>query len=270
MVAYFKRQTWICIVCGALLGGFSALFLLKDYLAAQGTVMKVTIIGMLLLVGVVLGRFVASRLANRKLAALTALLYSQSNPDAFIEKFSKVLASTPKDNIAYFDGCVKMSFAYEARGDFENAVMLFSGADPSALKMHSLHATTMIANQLMRVYLLAEDAVNAEVQLNRLKELEEDANTRAKMLASQIHACVELGSRWLAFINGEETDLAYIEEEAGLARNNIYRAEMELLSANILISQNKKKEAKEHLQTVCDLVPDLWAGKEAEKLIKSV
>ena len=263
MVAYFKRQTLICVVCGALLGGLAALFLFNDYLSAQGTVMKITFIGMLLLVGVVLGRFVASRLANRKLAAITALLYVQSNPDAFIEKFSKILASTPKDNIAYFDGCVKMSFVYEAKGDFENAVMVFSGADTSSLKMHSLHASTMIANQLMRVYLLAEDAVNAEARLNKLKELEEDANIRAKMLASQIHACVELGRRWLAFLNGEETDSDYIREEAELAKNDIYRAEMELLYGDILKKQGKAKEAKEHFDAAKSLVPELWAGKQA-------
>ena len=268
MVAYFRRQTLICMVFGAFLGGFSAFFLLNDYLSAQGPVMRVAVTGLLLLLGVVLGRFVALRLAVRKLAALTALLYSQCNPDAFIEKFSKILSSTPKDNIAFFDGCVKMSFAYEAKGDFENAAMVFAGADPSTLKMHSLHASTMIANQLMRVYLLAGDVVNAESRLNRLKELEEDANTRAKMLASQIHACVELGSRWLAFLNGEETDIDYIKEEAELAKNNIYRAEMEILYANMLIKLGKAEEAREHYEKAQSLVPNLWAGQEAAKFLK--
>ena len=253
---------------GLLLGLFAAYLSYRSFLYSQSAVIRVSFVAMLALIGILFGRIVAFRLAARKLAALTAILYTQCDPQAFIEVFEPILRKTPTDNIAYFDGEVKLSFAYEALGNFDRALEILVSANPSLLKMHSLHARAMTANQRLRVCLLQADVEGSEEALEALSGIEEEAASRARMLASQLHACTELARIWLSFLKGEDVDSDYVRDEAELSKNSIYRAEMELLCGDILNKKGKAEEAKEHYTNARDFVPGLWAGRQAAKRLE--
>lgn len=270
MVAYFKRQTWLMMVGGLLAGLLIAAVGLNTFLAGENIVNRLSFVMLMGLLGIVLGRIAAARWSGRKLAALNSLLYDRCDPRAFIDAFGPIAAKVPRDNVAFADARVKLSFAREALGDFDGALAELEDVRPGEMKLHSLHASALLENQKARVQLLREDADGAKAAIDALTEVETQAKARAKMLGEQVTACLKLARVWHAFLTGGEADLEYLEEEANLARNDIYRAEMELLCGRVHEARGEADRAREQYARAAGHGRDLYAGRTATERLQAV
>ncbi len=263
MVAYFRKQTWLFM-----LGGFAVAMVVsaiswRTILVGEQMFTRLAFILMLALLGVVIGRIQAAKWANKRLEALSAKLYRDRDPEGFLREFEPIAAATPRDNVVFADAQTKVSYAYEALGEFDKALDALAPVKPETMKMHSLHASAILLNHRTRVLLMKEDIPGAEASLREMKALETDANARAKMLGEQLHACNELAGNWLKFLKGEPADAAYLKEEADLAKNDIYRAEMELLLGRISEAEGDAAQARAYYGQADAHGGKLYAGAQA-------
>ena len=270
MVAYFKKQTWLFMLGGFALSMVIAAIGWNTFVAKEPMFTKLAFVLMLALLGVVLGRIQAAKWANKRLEKLSGRLYRDCDPEGFLREFAPVAAAVARDNVVFADAQTKISYAHEAMGDFDRALAALESVKPEDMKMHSLHASAITLNQKTRVLLMKEDIPAAEASLKEMEALEGQANQRAKMLGEQLHACNELARNWLAFLKGEEVNTSYIQEEVELAKNDMYRAEIELLLGRIRESQGDGEQAKALYDQAARHGGALYAGEQARKRLAAL
>ena len=263
MVAYFKRQTWLFMLGGFAIGMLIAAASWNTILTREQVFSKLAFVMLMALLGIVIGRIQAAKWANKRLARLSAKLYDERDPEGFLREFEPIAARVPRDNVAFADAQTKVSFACEAMGDFEKALSVLESVKPDEMKMHSIHAKAILLNQKTRVLLMKEDVPGAEASLREMEALETEASARAKMLGEQLHACNQLARNWLTFLQGEAPDVAYLKEEAELAKNDIYRAEMELLLGRVSEAAGDKESARTYYAQADQHGGKLYAGTQA-------
>lgn len=265
MVAYFKFQNNLFMAAGAALGAVLTVVLQKDWLMQQ-TYMKLFYVVIDMFIGIIIGRILSSFYANKRIHDIDALLYQRSDPEAFMKAFAPLVKRVPVETIEYINGRYKLAYACEAMGRFEEGLALIQDLRPDQLKLHSLAASSLIANQILRFSLLMENRELAVKQLQKLAELQDTAQGRVPALVKSIEECIHLGRIWLGYLNGERTDDDYIREEIRLAKNAIHKGEMLLLLAQMKRETNPE-EAGDLLEEVLQTVPDLYAGQQAKKLL---
>ena len=265
MVAYFRLQNNLLMALGAGLGLFFAVAGFRDFIGAQGIFIQLFFYLLFVIGGVVLGRLWSSILANRRLKSLNNLLYVQCDPKAFLEKILPIAEKIPAQAAEHVDARGKIAYAYEALGEMDKGLEAMAGANLSALKLHVLQCTALVANQTLRLHLMKGDVEAAKERQQELVELQETAERRAPMLGKQLTECIRLGENWLKVLQGEACDLDYLRDEVRLSRNRIYQAEMLLVLAQALKNEGQDLDAKEAYIEAAELVPDLYAGKCAKK-----
>ena len=263
MVAYFRKQTWLFM-----LGGFAAAMVVaaicwQTILAGEKMATRLIFILMLGLIGAVAGRVQAAKYANRRLEALSARLYRDCDPQGFLQAFEPIAAATSPDNVVFADAQTKISYAYEALGDFDKALAALEPVKPERMKRHSLQVSAILQNHRTRVLLMKEDIPAAEASLREMEALEEKANAQVKALGNQLHACNALARSWLTFLKGETPDAECLMKEAELAKNDIYRAEMELLLGRISAAAGDAEQARAYYAQAAARGHELYAGSQA-------
>ncbi len=265
MIAYFKLQNNLCMLAGAVIG-FVLAVLNYDSISQRGGYAAVFFIALFVMIGIIIGRVVSSRLANRRVRKLTSLLYQEGKPQEFLDKFKPIADKIPNNVVEYVDARVKMAYAYEGLGEFEKGLQIVEALEPEKLKLHMLAGTSLTENQKMRLYLLTEDLEQSEHQLERLKELQQEAEGRANTLARNLAECVKLAENWLNFLRGESYDSAYIQEEIQLAGNRIHKSEMQILLARMRRSEGQEEAAKQLLKEAAESGEGLYGGRRARQL----
>ena len=244
-----------------------ALFGIPSFLPLSSGFPRAFLIAMVIFVGAVAGRIIASVWAGKKISSITSLLYQKADPEDFIQKFNPILEHTPSNTIEYVDGTIKMAYACEALGRFDEGLKLLEKLKPGELHLHALAGTALTENQKLRLYLLKEDTEAARTQIDTLQGLWETATGRAPSLASNVKECIRLAENWLNALTGQPVDQAYLEEEIKLAGNDIHRSEMQLLLAKAMIFENKTQEAKHLLSEAKRTGKGLYAETAAEELL---
>lgn len=267
MIAYFKLQNNLFMLAGAVIG-FLLAVLNYDSISKKGGYAAVFFIALFVMIGIIIGRVVSSRWANRKVRRMTSLLYQEGKPREFLEKFEPVAAKIPGNVVEYVDARVKMAYAYEGLGEFEKGIQIVEALKPDELKLHMLAGTALTENQKMRLYLLTEDMEKSESQLAKLRELKEEAEGRANTLAKNLAECVKLAENWLNYLKEEPYDSAYIQEEINLAGNRIHKSEMQLLLAGMRYREGQKEAAAQLLKEALKSGADLYGGRRAGELLK--
>ena len=270
MVAYFKKQTWLFMLGGLAAGLAVAALLSATRMSGQPLFMRLATAAMLGMVGVVAGRMLAIRWTGRRLADVSAKLYRDCDPEAFLRAFEPIAADVPADNVAFADARTKIAFAREALGDFDGALAALEPVRPEGMKLHRLHAEALLLNQRTRVLLMQEDVPGAEASLKRMEALQATAQARARMLGQQLNACCRLARNWLAFLKGGEVDAEYLRQESELARNDIYRAEMELLLGRVCAGRGEADEARRHFEAAVRNGHGLCACRQAAARLASL
>lgn len=229
MAAYFKRENNLFMLLGAVLAVLLTVPFYRNWLPAQEFYIKAFYLALPAFGGVAVGRIFSGWWANRKIRRMEEILYEQNDPERFIREFSPLVERVPRQTIEYVSGRAKLAYAFEALGNFEESLILMEELRPEELRLHSLAACALLANQRARVYLLLEDTKKAEEQINCLREIREEAVRRAPTLAARIADCIRLAEVWLGFLKGESCETGYIEEEIQLAKNEIHKEEMKAL-----------------------------------------
>lgn len=267
MVAYFRKQNNLFMAAGAAIG-FLFVFFNFNSLRTRGTYAVLFLAALYIFLGVVVGRLLSSFWANRRIKKLTALLYQQGKPEEFLKQFTPIANRIPKDVVEYVDAQNKVAYAYEALGEFEKGLAIVDALKPEELKLHSLAGMSLTENQRMRFYLLMEDLERADGQLEKLRELKETAEGRAKTLAGNLKECVKLAENWLNFLKEETFDPVYIEEEIQYAGNRIHKSEMQLLLARMRRAAGEEEAARKLLNEAAESGEGLYAGTEAGRLLE--
>ncbi len=237
MVAYFKLQNNLFMAAGAAVGLIFAAACYRSLIVPSAGYTGVFIVGLFAFVGVILGRVLACKWANRKLARLHGILYEEGNPKDFLDVFGPVVKKVPSGTIEYVDGMRHLAYAWEALGEYDRALDLLGRVHPESLRLHALVGIALVENQKLRLYLLKKETESAKTQLKALNELQNTAATRAPSLGANLKECIRLADIWLRALDGkagfEQEDRTYIEEEISLAKNQFHRKEMEQLLAQM-------------------------------------
>lgn len=269
MVAYFRKQNNLFMLLGGVLGLVLSILFFDQLTGSVPGYFRMFFVIFPVLVGVVVGRICAAFWANRKLREYNALLYEQVEPEKFLEKFTPLAEQAPKNSIAYVDGCVKLSYAYEALGRFEQAEELVASLKPEDLKNHALGGMAIASSQHIRVLLLQEKVDEAKDKLVELRNIAEAAVERAPTLGKNAQECVRLYENWLAVLEKQPVDEAYLEEEIQLSKNRIHKSEMQLLLARACENRGDVSQADELRLEVLGTGKGLWAEGEARLLLNT-
>lgn len=268
MVAYFKRQNNRFMLFGAVVMLLMSAPFYKIWLPGQEFYVRAFFLALPAFAGVILGRLWASLWANRKLRQMDRLLYEKADPQAFIREFGPLVKRAPRQTIEYVNGQIKLAYAYEAMGQLEKGLELMKALKPEELRLHVLTASALMANQKARLYLLLEDLWGAEEQLENLRKLQQASLGRVPALVSSLKDCIRLTEVWLEFLQEKSCHEDYIVEEMNLAKNVIHKSEMQLLLAKMKQKQGESKKAEELLRGIMEYAPELYAGKEAVRLLE--
>lgn len=233
MVAYFKRQNILFLIVGALAGLAVAVLFFNQLTAGIPGYFKLFFLLLPMLLGAVVARIAAGRWANKRLKQIYGLLYTEVKPQEFLASFAPLVEKVPDITIEYVDGKNKLAYAYEAMGQFEEAMACIADVDAGKLKLHQLGGMAMTCNQKLRLQLLQEDAEAARETLEQLRAVGEAALVRAPALGKNTMECVRLAENWLAALEGEPADEEYLLEEVKLSRNRIHKSEMLLVLAYV-------------------------------------
>lgn len=267
MVAYFKKQNNLFMLLGAVLGMVAAIVFFEQMTASIPGYFKMFFILLPAIFGAVLGRIYAAFWCNKKLREYNSLLYTQVEPERFLEVFTPVVNKAPRDNIAYVDGCNKLAYAHEALGRFEEAMALVAPLKPEELKNHALGGMAITCNQQMRLLLLQEKQDEAREMLQQLRNIAEAAMERAPSLGKNTNECVRLYEIWLAVLDGQPADESYLLEEIQLSQNRIHKSEMQLLLARAYENRGDQLQADELRMEALTTGMGLWAERKARELL---
>ena len=252
MVAYFKLQTNLFMLLGAVLGGIVDILFFEQLTGSVPGYFKVFFLIMPILVCVVLARIYAGFWAKRKLQGYTEMLY---------------VRRTPKNTIDYVDGTNKLAYAHEALGQFEEALALLAELKPEELKNHTLGGIAITCNQQMRLLLLQENVAEAKEVLEQLRNIAEVALKRAPALGRNTQECVHLYESWLAVLEEHPADETYLEEEINLSRNRIHKSEIQLVLARAYENRGEQTKADELRLEAMTTGQGLWAETKARQLL---
>ena len=228
MVAYFKRRNILFVILGALAG-----LALAELTAGVPGYFKLFFLLLPMLFGAVVARIAAGRWANKRLKQIYGLLYTEVKPQEFLASFAPLVEKVPDITIEYVDGKNKLAYAHEALGQFEEAMACIADVDTEKLKLHQLGGMAITCNQKLRLQLLQEDAEAARETLEQLRTIGEAALVRAPALGKNTMECVRLAENWLAALEEEPADEAYLLEEVNLSKNRIHKSEMLLVLAYV-------------------------------------
>lgn len=267
MVAYFRKQINLFMLLGSVLGAALGLVYLSRDPGAVPGYFKMFFLLLPTFFGVVLGRIYAGFWANRKLREYNALLYTQVEPEKFLEVFAPIVDKTPKDNIAYVDGCNKLAYAHEALGQFAQATARVEVLKPEELKHHALGGMAITCNQQIRLLLLQEKPEEAREILEQLRNIAEAAATRAPALGRNTSECIRLYENWLLVLDGQPADEAYLLEEIQLSQNRIHKSEIQLLLARAYENRGERLQADELRLEAMTTGKGLYAERRARELL---
>lgn len=269
MVAYFKRQNNLFMIAGGVLGFLIALLLYRSVISTLPSIARTILIALPVFLGVVLGRIIASRWAASKVRSVSALLFQDGDPEAFSAAFAPILEKTPHQTVEYIDGTVKLAFAKEALGQFDEGLALLENLNPSGLRMHALPARAIVSNQRTRLLLWKEELEAADQELQKLRSLQETAAVRARTLSAQLEHVIRLLTQWKLVMEGGDADEDYLREEIELSKNRIHKAEMTLVLAGALLNRGETEEADRLLLQAAEEGKGLYVGRRAAELLEA-
>lgn len=261
MVVYFRKQNNLFMLLGGALGLIAAV-LTQGSLDVPGYI-KMFFLLLPVMLGIVIGRIAAGFWANRRLRQLQAILYEQVRPEEFLNTFGPIVEKTPRETIAYVDGCVKLAYAYEALGRFEEAMACLTPLQPEKLKNHRLGGTALTFNAKMRLLLLQEKTDEAAACLESLRAIADTAMDRAPALGRNTRECVWLYENWLSVLRGQPADEEYLAEEVRLAKNRIHQSEIQLVLAQAAGNRGDAAQCRKLLTDAQASGSGLYAARRA-------
>lgn len=268
MIVYYKRMANAIMLLGAVLGGVLGLIYFHGQILNNPDKTTVFVWALWVFGGIILGRLLASILANRRLQAVQKQLYADADPTGFLQNFEAVNARVPKNLAEYANGQHWISFAKEALGDFEGAWDAVKDLKPDELRIHALTSSALIVNQKANLQILRGDLEAASFQIEDLKKLKLVSEKRAARLAENLAQQIRVHEARIAAAEGRaDADIPYLEEEIQYAGNVIYRKEMQLTLAEYALRTGDQEKARAYLHDIIADRKGLYTEKRADELL---
>ena len=269
MVAYFRKMNNLLMAGGAAAGLlFAILFYRGNIITGTTDVVRVFYTALAVIIGILIGRITAARLAVKKLQELHAILYRDTKPQEFIDRFTPVLEQVPHELAEYADGAVKLAFAEEALGQFDAGLTRLNALNLSEMKLHSLGASALVENQKARLNLFSGRSADLEQNIGKLREFSTLSEKRSPSLSKNLKECLRLLESGSKAREGQASpeDLSYLAEEVSLSSNRIHKKEMQLLLAEHFCISGEKEKAADLLASITAEPFGLWSEKRAKEL----
>ena len=268
MIVYYKRMANAIMLLSAVLGGVLGLVYFHGQILANPDKTAVFVWALWVFAGIILGRLLASILANKRLQVVQKQLYTDADPAGFLQNFEEVNARVPKNLAEYANGQHWISFAKEALGDFEGAWDAVKDLKPDELRIHALTSSALIVNQKANLQILRGDLEAASFQIEDLKKLKEVSEKRAARLAENLAQQIRVHEARIAAAEGRaDADIPYLEEEIQYAGNVIYRKEMQLTLAEYALRTGDQEKARAYLHDIIADRKGLYTEKRADELL---
>ena len=268
MIVYYKRMANAIMLLGAVLGGVLGLIYFHGQILNNPDKTTVFVWALWIFAGVIIGRLLATMLANKRLQAVQKQLYTDADPAGFLQNFEEVNARVPKNLAEYANGQHWVSFAKEALGDFEGAWDAVKDLKPDELRIHALTSSALIVNQKANLQILRGDLEAASFQIEDLKKLKEVSEKRAARLAENLAQQIRVHEARIAAAEGRaDADIPYLEEEIQYAGNVIYRKEMQLTLAEYALRTGDQEKARAYLHDIIADRKGLYTEKRADELL---
>lgn len=268
MIVYYKRMANAIMLLSAVLGGVLGLVYFHGQILANPDKTAVFVWALWVFAGIILGRLLASILANKRLQVVQKQLYTDADPAGFLQNFEEVNARVPKNLAEYANGQHWISFAKEALGDFEGAWDAVKDLKPDELRIHALTSSALIVNQKANLQILRGDLEAASFQIEDLKKLKEVSEKRAARLAENLAQQIRVHEARIAAAEGRaDADIPYLEEEIQYAGNVIYRKEMQLTLAEYALRTGDQEKARAYLHDIIADRKGLYTEKRADDLL---
>lgn len=258
MIAYFKKENILFILLG-LVCGFSLGFLLlgKGFLLSLFWG----------IFGACAGRLFSGIWANKQMEKYNALLFKQGDPGKFLEVFTPIVERTGENTIEYVDGCNKLAYAWEAKGDFEKAWSYIGALNPRKVKRDGMGGVAATYSNRVRVLLLQEKREEAKAALEELRLVSEAAMYQSAALGKSTENRIRLYESWLRILDGEPGDEEFLEIEIDRALNPINKSEVQLLLALSCENRGDQAAAEELRMDAMTTGAGLWTGEKARELL---
>ena len=253
MVGYFKKQTMLLILLGAL-SGFAAAFF-----GGKGIVSMITYP----VIGGAAGQLLCGYIANKRVNQWNDILFRNGDPRKFIDVFGPVAQATAPNTPERADGFNKLAYAYEAMGEFDKAWQLLTSLSPKSAK-DGLITTT---SNKVRLLLLREKTEEAEAMLEQLRSAVAVASAKNPKLGYSGKHYIRLYENWLGILKEEAADLEFIEEEIRLSDNPVRNSELQLLLAKAWEDRGEVELAEELRLEAMSAGMGLWAEDRARELL---
>ena len=268
MIVYYKRMANAIMLLGAVLGGVLGLIYFHGQILNNPDKTTVFVWALWIFAGVIIGRLLATMLANKRLQAVQKQLYTDADPAGFLQNFEEVNARVPKNLAEYANGQHWVSFAKEALGDFEGAWDAVKDLKPDELRIHALTSSALIVNQKANLQILRGDLEAASFQIEDLKKLKLVSEKRAARLAENLAQQIRVHEARIAAAEGRaDADIPYLEEEIQYAGNVIYRKEMQLTLAEYALRTGDQEKARAYLHDIIADRKGLYTEKRADELL---
>lgn len=268
MIVYYKRMANAIMLLSAVLGGVLGLVYFHGQILTNPDKTAVFVWALWVFAGIILGRLLASILANKRLQAVQKQLYTDADPAGFLQNFEAVNAHVPKNLAEYANGQHWVSFAKEALGDFEGAWDAVKDLKPDELRIHALTSSALIVNQKANLQILRGDLEAASFQIEDLKKLKLVSEKRAARLAENLAQQIRVHEARIAAAEGRaDADIPYLEEEIQYAGNIIYRKEMQLELAEYALRTGDQEKANAYLEAIIADRKGLYTEKRADELL---
>ena len=268
MIVYYKRMANAIMLLGAVLGGVLGLIYFHGQILNNPDKTTVFVWALWIFAGVIIGRLLATMLANKRLQAVQKQLYTDADPAGFLQNFEEVNARVPKNLAEYANGQHWISFAKEALGDFEGAWDAVKDLKPDELRIHALTSSALIVNQKANLQILRGDLEAASFQIEDLKKLKLVSEKRAARLAENLAQQIRVHEARIAAAEGRaDADIPYLEEEIQYAGNVIYRKEMQLTLAEYALRTGDQEKARAYLHDIIADRKGLYTEKRADELL---
>lgn len=270
MVVYFRKMNNLFMLIGGIVGATAGYLVFKGKIFGDGNIINIFLFAMFLAAGIIIGRTAAAFTANKRLQEIYRILYRDADPKRFIDRFTPLLETVPKNLAEYMTGCQHLSFAREALGEFKEAYDLIKDLKPEELRLHALTTTSLITNQKANLCVLMKDEESARALISDLASLRESASKRAPMLANNLSECIKLHNTRLDAMEGNpDADTGYLEEEIRVSTNVIHQKEIQLELSRFLRGQGQAEHAQELLREILSDRRGLYTEEKAQELLAS-
>ncbi|MEG2672318.1 MAG: hypothetical protein RR937_03985 [Ruthenibacterium sp.] len=208
-------------------------------------IMGITAVLMLLL-GLVVTKLLASNIATHRNQMMLAMLHLELAPQKFIDAYADVPAHTAPHSATHAVACSYLADGYCAAGNPSLALQTLTQDTGAALPKSKDALEGLYYHNQCNYYLHADDAEHAIVAAQHLQALINRILKENTPLALNLNADSKLFKAWIDFLNGDAVDTASLTEKLEAQPSKIKKLDTEWLLARVFAKMGNVEQARHY------------------------